>query len=364
MGSVRKLSIDALDIVCFPKDRWTALDKEAWDELADRSLSNNPFFERWCLGPAFDALSVANPVYLVGVFRDQKLIVLFPIERIGKIPGLRRLAVWNHPEFFKTDPLYSEILDFKKIFVRLAQRFNAVWIELSKHQSQIFDLEKQQFHIYQKNSSRPVIKADGISDLSNVGKGKVRRENKRIVNKLEKSFNTRFVKVDDIEEGFTRYLQIENSGWKGRACSSIVRRKDALNYYLKIMRRSQNHIEIYELWADEKCIASCIRYRNKDFLYDVKTTYDEAFSQYYPGRVLEIKCLEWLSSQEFTLLDSCTSPKNQLINRLWPHRAELFVTYIFSGLLTGLAIKLAIAANHTIRRTRRLPAFHYLSKSS
>ena len=73
---------------------WCAHDPIAagrWDHLAQFASTPNPFFERWYLQPALEALDPRHRVKLVRFERGGELIGLLPVERA------RRYSRWPLP---------------------------------------------------------------------------------------------------------------------------------------------------------------------------------------------------------------------------------------------------------------------------
>jgi CelD/BcsL family acetyltransferase involved in cellulose biosynthesis len=90
-----------------------------------------------------------------------------------------------------------------------------------------------------------------------------------------------------------------------------------------------------------------------DFCF--KIAYDEDFSRFSPGRELELRWIDRFHVDEsLEWLDSCTDPRNDLYNRLWPDRRELTTAMLpapgVAGKLAMPAIRAAISYRDRKRR--------------
>ena len=95
------------------------------------------------------------------------------------------------------------------------------------------------------------------------------------------------------------------------------------------------------LAADNKIIAMGIRIVSGNNYFEIKTSYDESFKKYAPGKILEYLILESLASKKNIEIDSCTHHNNTLINKIWPDKQVYFRTFIFSNSFLGNLYRVA-----------------------
>ena len=85
-----------------------------------------------------------------------------------------------------------------------------------------------------------------------------------------------------------QFLRIENSGWKGRAGSSVLSSSEEKLFFEKILESATKRQ--YLVWHiltfhnEILAIAMCFIYKNR--VYGCKLAYDEKFSEYSPGHLL------------------------------------------------------------------------------
>ena len=97
---------------------------------------------------------------------------------------------------------------------------------------------------------------------------------------------------------FNAFLSMENSGWKGKAKTSIRLRPGHEAYYKKIIEVADevNQVIWCELKADEIPIAMMLCFKTHNTLWIPKVAYDENYSRYGPGimatHLMILRCLE------------------------------------------------------------------------
>jgi CelD/BcsL family acetyltransferase involved in cellulose biosynthesis len=132
---------------------------------------------------------------------------------------------------------------------------------------------------------------------------KFRSNLRRRVRLAEQSAPLRFQayrRLEELDEGFRLFLDVEASGWKGRAgTSSAIRcRPSVLAFYSELVREfgPQGECVINILWHGEQAIAGQFALRIGRTLHILKIGYQDSLSQLAPGIVLH----------DMTLRHACT----------------------------------------------------------
>jgi hypothetical protein len=96
-----------------------------------------------------------------------------------------------------------------------------------------------------------------------------------------------------------RYGELETNGWKGPEGTAIHSTNIQGQFYTEVLANfaSNQKAEITELYFNEQLVASRITIFNDRILIILKTTFNENFSSYAPGRLL----LYLLIEREFKL---------------------------------------------------------------
>ena len=101
----------------------------------------------------------------------------------------------------------------------------------------------------------------------------------------------RFVRIADlaaIPAAIDRYAALEATGWKGRQGTAVGSDEHQQRFYHDLIQRFAHvgKAAVYELWFDDKLAASRLVLREGHTHVMLKTTYDEQFGAYAPGRLL------------------------------------------------------------------------------
>ncbi len=91
-----------------------------------------------------------------------------------------------------------------------------------------------------------------------------------------------------IESAVGRYAVLESKGWKGEQGTALGLNNVQGVFYKDLMLSfaSVGHASVYELWFNDRLAASRLVISNSAMSIVLKTTYDESFEKYAPGRLL------------------------------------------------------------------------------
>lgn len=101
-----------------------------------------------------------------------------------------------------------------------------------------------------------------------------------------------------VREALVRFFALESQGWKGEATGAIAQNARISAFYeLMFEEFAQDPggwVEINELWAEGKLLASQLCLGVADTLFVLKICYDEGYPKVSPGNML----LEWLVTRD------------------------------------------------------------------
>jgi CelD/BcsL family acetyltransferase involved in cellulose biosynthesis len=91
-----------------------------------------------------------------------------------------------------------------------------------------------------------------------------------------------------------RYAALESRGWKGREGTAVRSDNAQGRFYAEVMSRFAERGEalVYELWAGDDLLASRMMLARDGMVVMLKTSFDERFERFAPGRVLLQRTLE------------------------------------------------------------------------
>ena len=182
-----------------------------------------------------------------------------------------------------------------------------------------------------KPVERPVLNATKDADQyfkEGVG-GHHRRDVGRLWRKLEQQGALRYDiarSVEDIRMQMEEFLLLENAGWKGRQRSSLA----ADRYSAAFAREAINSLaevdkcRIHTISLDDKVIASLVVFVDGGNAWTWKTTFDEQYRSYSPGKQLMVRATEsLLDDPNIVFADSCAAAGHSMMGHLWQERREM-----------------------------------------
>jgi CelD/BcsL family acetyltransferase involved in cellulose biosynthesis len=148
--------------------------------------------------------------------------------------------------------------------------------------------------------------------------------------------------TDEVAAAIERYVILEDAGWKGREGTALGSMPEQLGFYRSLMAAAagDGEAEVHELWFDGVLAASRMLLRNGSNYYMLKTTYDERFRKYAPGRLLLRKVIEHIfQAGEAGAIEFYTDADNSLLewsseNR-WLQHVTLY-RYSLAALLASV----------------------------
>jgi len=137
------------------------------------------------------------------------------------------------------------------------------------------------------------------------------------------------------------FLRIEDSGWKGRAGTSIRRiSPNYRRYYQALVEllADQEALHLYFLELEDERLAGEFCYTEEDILHDFKTGYDERFKACSPGNLLLMHVIEHVSThhpriKRFHMFPWDDGNKQRYVNE----KSFCLETWIYGNTLRGRA---------------------------
>lgn len=336
-----------------------------WEELVKAAVEPNVFYEPWMLLPAMDRLR-RHDVQLVFVYgfadeapASRKMIGMFPVEYRRGYRGvpLPYVNLWRHAHCFLTTPLVRRGFED----AALAGFFG--WLD-GIGAGQFFRIELLRadgplaVHIqsYLKRSDRTVYEADRFGRallepaddadtyIRNALVRKRRKEINRLGNRLAETGTVKLKVLnrdDNIEEWINVFLELEASGWKGKAGTAFASNSAHEGYFRTIVSEAfrRGQLMMLMLTYDERPIAAKVNFVRDGGAYAYKIAYDEELGQYSPGVLLEMEHIKYFHGLDDVMwVDSCAKPEHVMIDRLWTDRREIVTLNISRRRLAGDAL--------------------------
>jgi hypothetical protein len=319
--------------------------RQQWEILSASASELNPFFEPWMLLPALKAIGDGKEVCFGLIwYRDPAnakaeplLVGFFPFIRHSHLKGLpaSALEVLTHIYCFIGVPLLHRKYSKSALgaFIDwLASPASGVTLVLFRsipndgafHQSLVEILySRSLISLIERRYTRGVYKTAAdpqayiIAQLSH----KYRKQLLRKKEALTKEGRLEFRQLsaqDDVGYWTGAFLQLEASGWKGVTGTALASVESHAEFFRDVARAAHrmDRLSMSGLWLDGQMIAGRTGFRASDGLYLFKIAFDERYSKYSPGILLELECM-CNGSEGIAWIDCCATANNLVFKRLW-----------------------------------------------
>jgi CelD/BcsL family acetyltransferase involved in cellulose biosynthesis len=327
----------------------------AWDDLAREAIEPNPFYESWMLVPAAKAFAAGTNLIFVFAYLDgpERLCGFFPLERsrFKRLP-ISLLRTWRHLHCFLCTPLLRQghapatmraFMEWARHDPRGARllEWNTVPAD-GPFQRLLIDFFHEtgmpsfveESHLRALWQAREDVDTYLRAALSGGGRQDFRRKRKRLGEQGRLDF--RFLEPGGDVELWTRwFLELEASGWKGDMKTALAANPIERDYFIEIARAAfeRGQLQLLGLFLDGKPIAFKCNFLAGDGAFVFKPAYDEAYSRFSPGALLELDNMELCHQQQPPIrwMDSCTVPNHPMWNRLWAERRPIQSLLLSTG---------------------------------
>lgn len=331
-GPVRTRLVEPLSL--------SAADCQSWDELAAGAESANPFAAPWLQRLSLAHFNSSDRARLAVVedrFGSWLGVMPLVLRRPGRIP----VAVWSacrHPNQFTGTPLVRP--DRAEAFWQHllgwldAARGGALALEL--HNLVLDDPVNQallELCAIQKRRvafDRRWQRAALVPDQAQCEQaGKQRRRVEGLERKLEREHGPLSLELAReparICELVEAFIALEGSGWKGKAGSALASDQATRCFFGEVARTAALHsaFEIGVLRSGERIVAMSTQLRAGASVHGFKAAYGEDFAAHAPGLLLLVRLTRHWQAQGGLLVDSCTTPGQEPISKLWPARRDM-----------------------------------------
>jgi len=328
---------------------WSRLEalEQDWQDLASDAAEANPFYEPWMLLPALRAYGPgARLEVLVAstTHRGRRLLCgLFPISyRRG------RAELWKHRSCYLSTPL------LRKGFAQAAMRCFFDHLERRAGLVRLEDVPGEgPFHLqlvdelnrrcwpsllsswYTRALFRPA--ASGDDFLERALNGKRRKELRRQRTRLAELGRLELCELrpdEDPAPWIREFLALEAAGWKGEKGVAAALDPNERTYVeeMAVRAHGRGRLMMMALRLDGRPIALKYNLLAGDGSFAFKITFDESYSRYSPGVLLELDNVHRLHEMpSIRWMDSCAAPNRFMINHLWPERREMQTVFFSTG---------------------------------
>lgn len=336
-----------------------------WESLAASAIEPNVFYEHWILLPAMEAFGAPGGIVCALVFAPRAnrpteqpvLCGLFPLVHERSYKGLPTsvLRLWQDVY----TPLCTPLL--RAGYAREALDAFFAWANAGGGQADLLDLRyiagDGLFHHlvvdYLHRSEMPCFISDQHTRavfrpassfdeyLRRALNRKRRKDYRQQAGHLAAAGRVEYTELKpgaDLREWIETFLRLEASGWKGREGSAIASRATDREFFERAAAAAfeRGRLRMLSLNLDGRPIAQKYDYQAGAARFTLKIAYDELYSRYSPGVLLELENLRRMHGDRSTeWADSCAVPDHFMINRLFLDRRVIESLTIATGTMRG-----------------------------
>lgn len=329
-------------------DSWRAVLDHAfavgWDDLSAHAVEPNAFGERWFLGAALVQFDPEGSVRLFTLWEGTQLVALMPLApqpHYGRWP-VPHLQNWLHHNAFLGTPLvragYEQqfwaallsALDMQPGQALFAH-FNCLTVDgpLVAALEAVCKGQRRRCALVRREE-RALLDGDMTPDayFEAAVRAKKRKELRRQKNRLTEEGALSFARYDDdtnLPEWISEFLALERAGWKGSNGSALDCSPQTRSLFSEALNGAAalGKLERLELRLDGKPLAMLVSFLCTPGSFSFKTAFDEDYSRFSPGVLLQIENLTLLSRADVDWCDSCAAEGHPMIDSLWTGRRAI-----------------------------------------
>lgn len=316
----------------------------AWDAVAANASEPNPFYESWYLLPSLRHRQDEGEVQILRFEVGGQLAGLMPIsrpKRYYRYP-LPHLANWLHPNIFCGAPLVAvgAEISFWQAFLNWMDSHcgTAMFLHLRDlplagplHNAlrQVLSIQDRQAECVHREERALLASQQSPAAYWEASvSAKKRKELRRQANRLSDEGTVQFhstTDATDMDEWCQDFLHLEKSGWKGKAGSALASQSQTAALFCESLNGAaeQGRLQRLTLTLDGQPIAMLASFLAPPGAFSFKTAFDERFSKFSPGVLLQQANLAILDHPEVEWTDSCAAADHPMIDHIWRERRTI-----------------------------------------
>jgi hypothetical protein len=130
----------------------------------------------------------------------------------------------------------------------------------------------------------------------------------------------------DVDAWIRTFMELEASGWKGRAGSAMLLDEPSQKYFSDTMREAfrRRRLMMLMLRLNGVPIAMKCNILAGPGAFAFKIAYLEEFSRFSPGIQLELETIRRIhENRSIQWMDSCAAPNHTMIDHIWAERRKI-----------------------------------------
>ncbi|VVT20054.1 GNAT family N-acetyltransferase [Erythrobacter sp. EC-HK427] len=315
-----------------------------WDALARQASEPNPFFESWSLLPALAAFDPDQNVRLLTLEADGRLVGLVPLRLDRRYYGhpIPHWRIWTHHNLFLCAPLvargfehvfWQHLLGWVDRHAGIAAFLHCAHMPadtpLVRALAEVLASSKRPAATVQ-HEQRAMLAGDGDAEsyaaasLSAKKRKELRRQHRRLT-ELGTLETVRQLGEEDLESWIDSFLALELRSWKGAAGSALASDPLTATAFRQALTGAahRGRLERLAITLDGAPIAMLASFLAPPGAFSFKTAFDEDYSRFSPGVLLQLDNLDLLARDRIQWCDSCAAEDHPMIDHIWRERRAI-----------------------------------------
>jgi CelD/BcsL family acetyltransferase involved in cellulose biosynthesis len=205
-------------------------------------------------------------------------------------------------------------------------------------------------HIEQRALLAADLSPDAYLEAALTGKKRkeLRRQHRRLGEEGSLQVE-RTIGTEGLSQWAEQFLALEATGWKGEAGSALACSPATSAIFTEALHGAavRGKLERLSLTLDGRPIAMLATFLTPPGAFSYKTAFDEDFSRFSPGVLLQRENLDLLGRAAIAWCDSCAAADHPMIDHLWRERRTVARLNIAIGGPLRRALFRAIAASES-----------------
>jgi CelD/BcsL family acetyltransferase involved in cellulose biosynthesis len=317
-----------------------------WAALADRALQPNPFHHPDFVVPAARLQGDDVSVLVAG---DWDAVLPVAASRWWRGLPLPHVRAWVHDQCFLGTPLVADVAAVPSLVDALSATRRGALAELDLTAgagpvSDALDAALPASAIAFGAYTRAALERRAEPTyLDGRLSGKHRRAYRRAARDLGAHLGGELAVVDHAGDpaAVDVFLALEGAGWKGRQGTALACLPGGAEFLHAVCAAfaERGALQLLFLEANGHVAAARLNLRAGDELFCFKIAFDETLRKFSPGMQLELAMIDrFHADPTLQRMDSCTDPRSEMFNRLWPDRKPLRGVLLPRG-LAGAALQ-------------------------
>ena len=355
----------------------SALAKD-WIALADEASEPSSFAEHWFVAASLATLASGHEPRLIEVRRGGRLTGILPvaIERFYGRTTVRFVQNWCHHQMFLGTPLirsgeeaafWSAILDTLDA---------ADWAPNFLHLRGLVENGPVHHALAEAAAARGrgcatvhrearALLAGGLDSrtyFERTVRAKKRKEIRRLQSRLAELGQVRVRRVesaDALPAWCDAFLALEKASWKGRVGTALACAPETEAFFRAAVAGAlaAGKLDFLRLDLDDRPVAMLVNFLGAPGAFSFKTCFDEEYSRFSPGVLIQLENLKILDRGDIVWMDSCAVPDHPMIDSLWSGRRDIVrVTVRLKGFRRSLVFAICRALEIGRGALRRVSA--------